>query len=133
MTTNSASGLTATLSVEGDVIAGFRAFTLSGSQAMIDATSADSSRWDELIIGRRSVTIDIDALYIYNDIAQKVLDEHFFEGAPAALTLILTMPDGRTYTGEALVTSLTYNIPAEDVVTAAVTLQITDGITITTS
>lgn len=133
MTTNAVSGRTSTLSVEGDVIAGFRNFTLSFSRATEDATSADSDRWDELLAGRRSVAIDIDVLYVYTDIAQKVLDEHAFENTPATVTVILTMPDGRTYTGEAIVTSLTYNIPAEDVITAAATLQITDGLTTTTS
>jgi predicted secreted protein len=119
--------------VEGDAIAGFRTFTLSINQATIDATSADSSRWDELIVGRRSAVLDIDVLYIYDDIAQKVLDEHINEGSPAAVTVVLTMPDGRTYTGEGIVTSLTYNIPYEDVVTAAASISITDGLTTTTS
>jgi len=133
MTTHSASGRTSTLSVEGDVIAGFRTFTLSGSKATEDATSADSDRWDELLGGRRSVTIDVDALYVYDDIAQIVLDEHFFENTPETLTLILTLPDGRTYTGEAIATSYSLNIPAEDIISLSATLQVTDGLTTTTS
>jgi len=133
MTTDAVSGLTVTLTVDGEAVGAAKGYTLSGSQAMIDATSDDSSRWGEYIVGRRDVTIDIDCLYIYNDQAQIYIDEHFFEGVPAALSLILTFPDGRTYTGEALVTSLTYNRNFEDVITAAVTLQITDGITTTTS
>ena len=133
MTTDAVSGRTSTLSVEGDVIAGFRTFTLSFSRATEDATSADSDRWDELLAGRRSVSIDVDCLYIYNDIAQLVLDEHAFENLPVTVSVILTMPDGRTYTGEGIVTSLTYNIPAEDIISAAATIQITDGLTTTTS
>ena len=133
MTTDAVSGLTATISIEGDVIAGFRAATLSASQATQDATSADSGRWDELIAGRRSFAIDVDALYIYNDIAQKALDEHVFEGNPTTVLLVLTMPDLRTYTGEAIVTSLVYNVPFEDVISVAATLQNTDGLVTTTS
>jgi len=135
MTTHSVSGRTSTLSVEGDVIAGFRTFTLSGSKATEDATSADSDRWDELLGSRRSVTIDVDVLYVYDDIAQKVLDEHFFENTPETVTLILTLPGGagRTYTGEAIVTAYSLNVPAEDIISLAATLQITDGLTTTTS
>lgn len=133
MTTHSASGRISTLSVEGVVIAGFRNFTLSGSKATEDASSADSNRWDELLGGRRSVSIDVDALYVYDNVAQMALDEHFFENTPETVTLILTLPDGRTYTGEAIVTAYSLNIPAEDIISLTATLQITDGLTTTTS
>lgn len=133
MTTNSASGLTMTLTAEGDVLGGAKSITLSFSQATIDVTSADSAREGEYLAGRRDYTIDVDALYIYNDVAKKVLQAHIVDGTPATVTVIVTMPDSATYTGEGIVTSLVYTGPFEDAVTATASIQITDGLTASTS
>jgi len=84
------SGENMTLSVEGDVLAAARTVTISFSQATIDATSADSGRNGEYLAGRRDVTIDVDALYIYDDVAKKVLQAHFTEGSPKASLPLLS-------------------------------------------
>lgn len=133
MTTSSVSGQGMTLTCEGDVLGGARSVTLSWAQATIDTTSADSSWWGEYIPGRRDVTIDVDALYIYTDIAKKVLQNHVCNQLPVTITCIVTMPDGATFTGEGIVTSLVYTGPHEDALTAAATIQITDGLTCSTS
>jgi len=133
MTTDAVSGANMTLTAEGDVLAGARTITLSFSQATIDATSADSSRAGEYLVGRRDYTIDVDALYIYNDVAKKVLQNHICNASPAQVTCIVTMPDGATYTGEGIVTSLVYTGPYEDSLTATASITITDGLTCSTS
>jgi predicted secreted protein len=133
MTTNSVSGHSMTLTCEGDVLGGARGVTLSFSQGTIDVTSADSSWWGEYISGRRDATIDVDALYIYNDVAKKVLQNHMCNQSPATITCIVTMPDAATFTGEGIVTSLVYTGPHEDALTAAASIQITDGLTCSTS
>jgi len=127
------SGENMTLSVEGDVLAAARTVTISFSQATIDATSADSGRNGEYLAGRRDVTIDVDALYIYDDVAKKVLQAHFTEGSPSTLTCVVTMPDGNTYTGEGILTSLVFTGPYEDALTATASIQITGGITASSS
>ena len=133
MTTHSVSGLATLFTVEGAALGAARNYSFSGSQAMIDATSDDSSRWGEYLVGRRDWNIDIDMLYIYDNPAQIYLEEHWTGADPASLTVIWTMPDGRTYTGTALLTSYSLTSPYEDVITASVSLQGTDGITTSTS
>jgi predicted secreted protein len=133
MTTNSVSGLTMTLTAEGDVLAGAKNISITFTQSEIDVTSADSSRKGEYLGGRRDVVIDVDALYIYNDVAKKVLQNHLLQASPATVTCIITMPDGASYTGEGIVTSLSYSGPYEDALGMAASIKITDGITESTS
>jgi predicted secreted protein len=133
MTTGAVTGLNMTLSVGGDILGGQRSVSVNFAQATIDVTSRDSSRKGEYLAGRRDVTIDFDALYIYTDIAKKVLVNHFTSASPATLTCIVTMPDGITYTGTGNLTSFTLNGPFEDALTASGSIQITDGITASAS
>jgi len=133
MTTNAVSGLATLFTVEGAYLGAARNYNFSGSQAMIDATSDDSSRWGEYLVGRREWTIDIDMLYIYDDPAQIYLEEHWTGANPTSLTIIWTMPDTRTYTGTALLTSYNLTSAYEDVITCSVSLQGSDGITTSTS
>ena len=133
MTTNSVSGLTMTLTAEGDVLAGAKSVSISFTQAEIDVTSADSGREGEYLAGRRDYTIDVDALFIYNDVAKKVLQAHVIDGSPATVTCIVTMPDGAAYTGEGIVTSLNYSGPFEDALGMSASIKITDGLTASTS
>lgn len=133
MTTDAVSGSNMTLTCEGDPVAGAKGFTISFSQATIDVTSADSGREGEYLAGRRDYTIDVDALYIYSDIGRKVLQSHLVDGSPAQITCVVTMPDSQTYTGEGIVTSLTYTGPFEDALTATASIQITDGLTASSS
>jgi predicted secreted protein len=117
-----------TLSCEGDILGGARSVALNFAQETIDVTSRDSSKWGEFLASRRTWTIDFDALSIYTDIAKKVLVNHYTAGSPATITVIVTMPDGITYTGEAILTSFTFNGPFEDALTATGTLQGTDAL-----
>lgn len=133
MTTSAVSGLTVTLTAEGIALGAAKNYTLTINQATIDTTSDDSSRWGEYIVGRREWTIDIDCLYIYTDVAQKIFEEHITAEDPAEIDIVLTMPDGRTYTGVCIVTSITYTSNFEDVITASVSLQGTDALATTTS
>lgn len=133
MTTGSVIGLNMTLTCEGDVLGGQRSVTLNLTQATVDMSSATGSRWDEYEVGRRSWSIDFDALYIYNDVAKKVLMNHFTNASPATITVIVTMPDSATYTGEAILTSFTLTGPFEDALTATGTLVGTDALTASTS
>jgi predicted secreted protein len=122
-----------TLSVEGDVLGGARNVTINFNQETIDATSRDSSRWGEYLVGRRTWTIDFEALYIYTDVAKRALLNHINAASPADLDVIVTMPDGITYTGKALLTSFQLNGPFEDALVASGSLQGTDALTASSS
>ena len=133
MTTHSTGGLTTTLTIEGAAVGACRNSSITINQAVIDTTSDDSSRWGEFVVGRRDWTIDLDGLYIYDDAAQIYLEEHITAANPASVTLIWTLPDGRTYSGTGLCTTLNISSPYEDAVTFSATIQGTDAITTSTS
>lgn len=133
MTTNAVAGKSLTLSAEGTTLAGATSFTISFSQATIDVTSADSNWNDEFLAGRRSVSIDAEMLYIYSDPGKRVLQAHFTDRSPTTVTCVLTTPDGNTFTGEGIVTSLSYTGGFEDAMTASASIAITDGITAASS
>jgi len=133
MTTSSVSGFTVTLTIEGAAVGAMRNSVLTINQAMIDTTSDDAGRWGEFVVGRRDWNISSDGLYIYTDAAQIYLEEHLTAANPATVTLIWTLPDGRTYSGTGLVTSWSINAPYEDAITFSVNIQGTDAITTSTS
>jgi predicted secreted protein len=112
-----------TLSVEGDLMAEATSFALHFSQAQIDVTSKDSNLWGDFLGGRKEWTVDFSGMYIYNDVAKKCIQAHFIDGSPATLTLIITMPDSATYTGEAVLVSMDYEGPAEEALTISGSLK----------
>jgi predicted secreted protein len=85
------------------------------------------------LVARRGWTIDFDGLFIYNDVAKKVLLNHFSDQSPAAITAIVTMPDTATYTGECILTSMDFTGPYEDALTISGTLQGTGELTVSVS
>jgi predicted secreted protein len=123
MTTNAVTGKNMTLSVEGDLMAEATSFSLHFSQAQIDVTSKDSNLWGDFLGGRKEWTVDFSGMYIYNDVAKKCIQAHFIDGTPATLTLIITMPDGATFTGEAVMESMDYEGPAEEALTISGSLK----------
>lgn len=133
MTTTSVSGLATVFTAEAAAIGAAKNYTLTLSQGTIDSTSDDSARWGEYIVGRRDWTVDIDCLYIYTDAAQIYLEEHLTGAVPAIVTLVLTMPDGRTYSGTGIVTSFAITSNYEDVITASISIQGSDALTTSTS
>lgn len=132
MTTSAISGQAITLSIGGDLIAGSRNFTLTLNQGTIDTTSRDDAFQGAYLAGRRDVTIDIEALYVYSDIAKKILQTQANTGSPS-ISAIITMPDGATYTASVIVTSFALAMPAEDAVTYTASLQVTGALTISAS
>jgi len=127
------SGLSMTLKFEGCALANSRSFTLNMGQDLMDVTSRSSSQWSESLLARRNWSIDFDGLWIYNDPAKKVLMAHFEDKTPVSITVVATMPDGATYTGEAYLTSYSVSAPYEDALTASGSLQGTAGLTISVS
>jgi predicted secreted protein len=122
-----------TLSVEDDLLAESRSFSLHFTQGSIDVTSRDNNAWADFLVGRRDWSIDFDGLYIYDDVAQKVLRSHFTDQSPAALTCIITMPDGATFTGEAILESMDYVGPYDDALTFSGSLKGQGAITASVS
>ncbi len=57
----------------GNAIGELRNFELNESAAMLDATSVDSSGWEESIPGRKSWTGSAEAFYLDNNTAQNAV------------------------------------------------------------
>lgn len=123
MATAAVTGKNMTLSLEGDLLGEAQSFTLHFAQAAIDVTSKDSDNWGDFLAGRKEWSIDFSGLYLYNDYAQRALKNHFLANSAltpillASLTCIITMPDGQTFSGEAVLESMDYEGPAEEALT----------------
>lgn len=133
MSTGVVSGLASIFTVEGAAIGAARNYTLTINQATIDATSDDDARWADNIVGRRDWGIDIDAMYVDTDAAQKYLEEHLTAANPAAVTIIFTTPSSRTYSGTGIVTSVSLTSNYEDAVTYSISIVGDGAITTSTS
>jgi predicted secreted protein len=126
------------LSAGGDLLAGSKNYSISWAQATIDVTSRDDAFQGAYLAGRRDWTIDIDALYVYTDVAKKVLLSNANAGLAGAtpstvITVIITTAAAVTYTGTANVTSFALAMPAEDAVTYTCSLQGTGALTMSAS
>ena len=133
MTTNAVVGLAMTVSVGGSAVAGSTSFVVTWSQKTDDLTTRDDAFQAQYIATRRDVKIDIDALYIYTNIAKKILLAAINAGTGNPLAIVVTMPDGCTYTGNAIPTSFALTGPAETALTAKVSLQVTGALAISVS
>ena len=123
MTTAAVTGKNMTLSVEGDLMSEARSFALHFAQATIDVTSKDSDDWGDFLAGRKEWSIDFEGMFIYNDVAKKVLCNHFIHGTPTTMTCIITMPDTSTFSGECVLESMDFDGPAEEALTISGSLK----------
>jgi len=133
MSSSAVSGHSMTMTVEGAALAESQTFSIHFTVATIDVTNRDSSWHGEYLQGRDEWTIDFDGLYIYDDLAKKYLQYYWSDRTPATLSIIVTMPDANTYTGEAILTSLDYEGPHEDKLSISGSLQGTAVLTCSAS
>lgn len=127
------SGHSMSVSIGGNTVAGSKSFSVSFSQATIDVTTRDENFQGSFVAGRRGATIDIDTLYIYNNVAKKVILDHVNAATAATVAVIVTMPDGGLFTGTGIVTSFNITGPDEAALTAKASIQITGALTASVS
>jgi predicted secreted protein len=132
MSSSAIEGRACTLKLEGDLIGESRDFSLSMTQADYDKTSRDSNRIGEYGVARRDWTITGSGLYIASDVAKKCLINHWSSASPTAITCVVTI-GSQTFTGEAIVTDLSVDMPYEDAVGWSFTLKGTGALTISAS
>ena len=118
MTTSAVIGKNMSLSIQGDLMAEARSFTLHLGQSLVDVTSKDSDSWGDFLVSRKEWTISFNGLYVYTDDALKFLICHLIDGTPATLTVIITMPETiTTFYGSAVLESMDLEGPAEEALT----------------
>jgi predicted secreted protein len=132
MASSAVEGRACTLTLEGDALAESRDFSLSMTQADYDKTSRDSNRVGEYGAARRDWSVSGAGLYIATDVAKKCLVNHFSAGSPAAITVLITI-GSQTFTGEAIVSDLSIDLPYEDAVGWSFSLKGTGALTISAS
>lgn len=132
MSSSALEGRACTLALEGDALAESRDFSLSMSQADYDKTSRDSNRVGEYGVARRDWTVSGSGLFILSDVAKKCLINHWSSASPAAITVLITIST-QTFTGEAIVTDLSVDVPYEDAVGWSFTLKGTGALTVSAS
>jgi predicted secreted protein len=123
MSSSAVKGSLMTLSIQGDALGECRALTLHFTQATIDVTSRDNNTWDDFLAGRRGWSIDFEGMYIYTDIAYKALQNHATDLSPSSLTVVVTMPDNKTFSGSGVLESLDLSGPYDDACTISGTIK----------
>ena len=110
MSSSAIRGDSISLTIGGDVIAESRDFSIAFDVSEYDVTSRDSGRWTESLSGRGSWTISGNALYIDADLAKKYMLAQIIDTTPTNVECIMTI-GSQTFTGDAMVTSLSVSAP----------------------
>jgi len=129
------SGMLCTLAFQGGhLVAESQNFSLKLGQEIIDLTNRDSNYWRQIIASKRAWSISGDGLYIYNDIALKVLVAHWEQRLPATIDVYFTFADGtKAAVGDAILTDLTFPNPHDAAATISFTLEGTEALAISIS
>lgn len=104
-------------STEAKVLGGQRGATLNRAAESLDATSKDSE-WRENLQGIKEWSIDADGLLIESDEAYDLLEDIFMDDGEVGV--IITMPSGKKYQGNAVITDFPLEMPYDDLVTYTV-------------
>ena len=112
---------------KADLLGGQRNATLNRSAETIDATSKDTEgNWMESIAGFKSWGIEMEAAYVADDAAYKVLEDAYLKGDNVYVLIIFGQPSegsvGNAMTGEATITDFPIEVPYNDLVTYSLTL-----------
>lgn len=101
-------------------IGGKRGATLNIGRSTADATSSDSSGWDEHVITNGNWSIDEDGVLLDSDVAYKKIEDAILNGT--GVKVQVQMPSGAKYTGNATPTDLSAEGPHDDVSSVSITL-----------
>jgi len=113
------------------LIGGQSGATLSREAESIDVTSKDSSNdgYSEFLPGLKTWTIEMEGFIVLDDEAFDLLEEKFESREPVSVEL--TFPSGKKYSGQASITSFENDFPQDDGATYSVTLEGLGKLTIT--
>src|SRR5699024_1314228 len=112
-------GVDVLISVGEAVIGGQRGATLNREVNTIDATHKQVAGWGYSIAGQGSWSIDTDDVLQADDASLDTLEEAFEN--KEAVKVTWTNPSGKSYTGDALLTSYPIEAQMDDVMTYSMT------------
>ena len=106
---------------EEQVIGGQRGATLNREVNTIDATHKQVAGWAYSIAGQGSWSVDTDGVLLADDTALDVLEEAFEN--KESVTIQWTNPGGKSYKGDAILTTYPIEAPMDDVMTYSMSFQ----------
>lgn len=101
-------GVAATSSGTSTRVGEIRDFEVNPTMSPIDATSNDSSGWEEIIQGNRAWTMTAEAIYLSANASQVLIRETLSSGATRHFTIRPTTGGTALWRGTGFVTS--YNV-----------------------
>ncbi|MGL5712248.1 MAG: phage major tail protein, TP901-1 family [Paraclostridium sp.] len=109
-------GMDMLVKIGANTVGGQRGASLEMSTDTIDATIKGGT-WKEQVASLKSWTVSADGLYVASDVAYAALQTAFANGEEVAVSLT----NGTiTYSGQAIISSLSVDVPYDDAMTYAV-------------
>lgn len=120
-------GLDVLIKVGSQVVGGQRNASLEMSAETIDTTVKTTGGWASKITGIKSWTSSCDGVYFVDDAGLEAAQTAFMNGT--AVSLEFSNSSGLTYSGQAVITSMSVEAGQEDVVSYTISFEGTGALT----
>ena len=120
-------GLDVLIKVGSQVVGGQRNASLEMSAETIDTTVKSTGGWASKIPGIKSWTSSCDGVYFVDDAGLEAAQTAFMNGT--AVSLEFSNSSGLTYSGQAVITSMSVEAGQEDVVSYTISFEGTGALT----
>ena len=120
-------GLDVLIKVGSQVVGGQRNASLEMSAETIDTTVKTTGGWASKIPGIKSWTSSCDGVYFVDDAGLDAAQAAFMNGTPVSLEF--SNSSGLSYSGQAVITSMSVEAGQEDVVSYTISFEGTGALT----
>ena len=120
-------GLDVLIKVGSQVVGGQRNASLEMSAETIDTTVKTTGGWAAKIPGIKSWTSSCDGVYFLDDAGLEAAQTAFMNGT--AVSLEFSNSNGLTYSGQAVITSMSVEAGQEDIVSYTISFEGTGALT----
>lgn len=120
-------GLDVLIKVGSQVVGGQRNASLEMSAETIDTTVKTTGGWASKIPGIKSWTSSCDGVYFLSDAGLKAAQTAFMNGT--AVNLEFSNSEGLSYSGQAVITSMSVEAGQEDIVSYTISFEGTGALT----
>ena len=120
-------GLDVLIKVGSTVVGGQRNASLEMSAETIDTTVKTTGGWASKIPGIKSWTSSCDGVYFVDDAGLEAAQTAFMNGT--AVSLEFSNSNGLTYSGQAVITSMSVEAGQEDIVSYTISFEGTGALT----
>ena len=120
-------GLDVLIKVGSTVVGGQRNASLEMSAETIDTTVKTTGGWASKITGIKSWTSSCDGVYFVDDAGLEAAQTAFMNGT--AVSLEFSNSNGLTYSGQAVITSMSVEAGQEDIVSYTISFEGTGALT----